>query len=73
MGWEMTAPEGSWTVPESIDEVDDDWESSEPGRASGESGPCKVCAPLTATSNTHARNTMEIFWRKTIGTVARQS
>ena len=69
----MTAPEGSWTVPESIDEVDDDWESSEPGRAVGESGACKVCAPLTATSNAHARNTMEIFWRKTIETVARQS
>src|SRR5206468_1744222 len=46
MAWEMTAPEGSWTVPESVKEVDDDWESSELGRTVGESGTWKVCAPL---------------------------
>ena len=73
MAWEMTAPEGSWTVPERIHEEDDDWESSEPGGAAGESGAWKVCAPATAMRNAPARNAMESFWRKTIGAVARRS
>jgi hypothetical protein len=48
-------PEGSWTVPECIDELDDDWESSEPGRGAGGSGAWRVCALLTATRNAQAK------------------